>query len=173
LPGALQLPRLERLAELEAANGLPRDAVLRLAALLPDDEETAHAVADRLRLSNADRARLELALGGAAIPAQLSAPQARQLLYRLGAARFKDKLLLQWAGTQSWAAAGGPRQLLEMAEGWQRPRFAITGRDVMQAGVPEGPEVGRVLAKLEDWWVESDFAADESALHAKLKGMIA
>jgi len=43
----------------------------------------------------------------------------------------------------------------------------------MQAGVPEGPEVGRVLAKLEDWWVEGDFAADESALHAKLKGMIA
>ena len=172
LPEASQLPRLERLAELEAANGLPRDAVLRLAALLPDDEETAHACADRLRLSNADRARLELALGGAALAAQLSPPQARRLLYRLGAGRFKDKLLLQWAGAPSWAAADAWRDLLKMAEGWQRPRFTLTGRDVMQAGVPEGPEVGRVLARLEDWWVEEDFAVEESLLRRRLKEMI-
>jgi poly(A) polymerase len=56
-----------------------------------------------------------------------------------------------------------------MAESWQRPRFPITGREVMQAGVPEGPQVGRVLAKLEDWWVEGNFAADESALRGRLK----
>jgi len=172
LPGALQLQRLEGLAELEAANGFPRDAVLRLAALLPGGEETAHAVADRLRLSNADRARLELALGGPVIAAQLSAQEARRLLYRLGAAPFKDKLLLQWASAPAWATAGGWRRLVEMAEGWQRPRFPLTGRDVMQAGVPEGPEVGRVLAAVEDWWVEGDFAADESALRARLKAMI-
>ena len=23
----------------------------------------------------------------------------------------------------------------------------------MQAGVPEGPDVGRVLAQVEDWWI--------------------
>jgi poly(A) polymerase len=172
LPEALQLPRLERLAELEAANAFPRDAVLRLAALLPDDEKTAHAVADRLRLSNADRARLESALGGAAIPAQLSPQQVRRLLYRLGAACFKDKLLLQWASAPDWATAGEWRGLVEMAESWRQPRLPVTGRDVMQAGVPEGPEVGRVLARLEDWWVEGDFAAGESALRARLKTMI-
>jgi poly(A) polymerase len=169
LPGALQLPRLERLAELEAANALPRDAVLRLAALLPDDEKTAHVVADRLRLSNADRARLELTLGGAALPALLSEQEARRLLYRLGAARFKDKLLLQWAAAPAGTQAGA---LLDMAEGWQRPRFPLTGRDVMQAGVTEGPQVGRVLATLEDWWVEGDFTADESTLRSRLKKML-
>jgi poly(A) polymerase len=172
LPEALQLARLERLAEMDAVYAFPRDAVLRLAALLPDKAETAHAVADRLRLSNADRVRLELALGGEAIPAQLPVPKARRLLYRLGAARFKDKLLLQWAGAPASAPEGAWRKLLDMAEGWQRPRFPITGRDVMQAGVLEGPQVGRVLAGLEDWWMEGDFAADESALRAKLKEMI-
>ena len=50
-----------------------------------------------------------------------------------------------------------------MAETWERPRFPLTGRDVMQAGVPEGPDVGRILAEVEDWWVGSDFAADEGA----------
>src|SRR4051812_37539437 len=65
LPGALQLPRLEKLAELEADNfldnSLARDSLLRLAALLPD-AETAHLVSHRLRLSNADCERLEQAL---------------------------------------------------------------------------------------------------------------
>jgi len=172
LPEASHLERLERLTELEAANGFPRDPVLRLAALLPDDEAAAHAVADRLRLSNADRARLELALGGAAIAADLPVQQARRQLYRLGAARLKDKLLLQWAGVPDWAAASAWRMLVEMTESWERPRFAITGRDVMQVGVPEGPQVGRVLASLEDWWVEGDFTADESALRARLKEMV-
>src|SRR3954466_8523052 len=58
LPGALQLPRLERLAEIEADNLFPRDGILRLAALLSDDSDP-HAVADALKLSNADRTRLE------------------------------------------------------------------------------------------------------------------
>src|SRR5579883_810209 len=41
LPGPLQLPRLERLTEIEAENLFPRDGVLRLAALLPDSAEVA------------------------------------------------------------------------------------------------------------------------------------
>src|SRR3954465_9241005 len=59
LPGALCLPRLERLAEIDADNMFARDAILRLAALLPDgDNDAAHATADVLKLSNADRTRL-------------------------------------------------------------------------------------------------------------------
>ena len=166
LPGALQLPRLEKLAELEADNFFSRDAILRLAALLPD-AETAGLVAQRLRLSNADRERLKQALGGEAIVPQLSAGQARKLLYRLGAAHFRDKVLLQWAGAPE--SAGAWRLLLEMANRWRRPRFVLTGHDAMQAGVPEGPAVGRVLAAVEEWWVEGDFAADESALRDRLK----
>ena len=170
LPGALQLPRLERLTELDAANLFPRDPLLRLAALLPDDEQAAQATADALKLSNADRARLEQALGGQPIAAHLSAQDARRLLYRLGAARFKDKVMLQWAGHD--AGAGAWRMLLEMADHWQRPRFPLTGRDVMQAGVPEGPDVGRVLARLEDWWIAGDFTADEGALRDRLANAI-
>jgi len=171
LPGALQLPRLEKLTELDAANGLAADPVLRLAALLPDGEEAAQAAAVALKLSNADRDRLAGAVGAEKIAAHLSAQQARQLLYRWGAARFSDKVRLQWA--QSATGAGAWRMLLQMANNWQRPRFPLTGRDVMAAGVVEGPEVGRVLAALEDWWIEGDFAADEGALRSRLKAVLA
>jgi poly(A) polymerase len=172
LPGALQAARLEGLTKLDAEFGLSPDPVLRLAALLPDSGEAATAAADRLRLSNADRARLEQVLGGETILASLADRDARRLLYRLGAACFRDKLLLQWAGAADGAAPGW-HALLRIAEGWAPPRFPLTGRDVMQAGVPEGPQVGRVLAALEAWWVDGDFTADEGALRARLQQVIA
>ncbi len=168
LPGALQLARLEKLAQLEAENLFPGDAVLRLAALLPDGASAANGAADALRLSNAMRDRLGNALGGEKVGAQISAAEARRLLYRIGAASFKDKVMLQWAGAPQ-NAAGAWRMLLEMADNWQRPRFVLTGRDVMQAGIPQGPDVGRILAQVEDWWVEGDFAASEGALRDRLK----
>jgi poly(A) polymerase len=167
LPGALQLARLEKLAQLEAENRICGDAVLRLAALLPDGNPSVQAVTSALRLSNAMRDRLEQALGGEKIGGQISAQEARRLLYRTGAASFKDKVMLQWAGAPQ--GAGGWRMLLEMADNWQRPRFALTGRDVMEAGIPQGPDVGRLLAQLEDWWVEGDFAASENALRDRLQ----
>ncbi len=172
LPGALQLPRLDRLTEIEAENLAPRDGVLRLAALLPDDEKGAHEVAEALKLSNTDRSRLEQALGGEALGRQISVPEARRLLYRMGPGRFRDKILLQWAGAAG-GQSGAWRMLLEMAENWQRPRFALTGRDVMAAGVPQGPEVGRVLGAVENWWIEGDFAADEAACRDRLQMVIA
>ncbi len=168
LPGALQMMRLEKLAQLEAENGFPSDAVLRLAALLPDGEQSAAVVAGALKLSNAMRDRLEQALGGEKIGAQISAQQARRRLYRIGTASFKDKVMLQWASAPP-STPGAWRMLLEMADSWQRPRFALTGRDVMEAGISQGPDVGRLLAQVEDWWVEGDFTASESALLDRLK----
>lgn len=171
LPGALQLPRLERMVEIDADEMPPRDAVRRLASLLPD-AAAARAAAGALKLSNADRTRLVGALEGDAIAAPLAARSARILLYRLGAARFRDKLWLAWADAPKRGNAIQWRMLLDMADNYQRPRFPISGVDVMQAGVPEGPDVGRVLGKLEDWWVEGDFAADEGALRDRLAGLV-
>jgi poly(A) polymerase len=170
LAGALQLPRLERLVEIDADNHFRGDAMLRLAALLPDDGDAAHAASDALKLSNADRLRLEQALSGQALPDALSAKQARALLYRIGPARLRDKVLLHWASLPK--GGGAWRMVLEMADNWQRPRFCLTGGDVIRAGVPEGPDVGRILAQLEDWWVGGDFAADEGALRERLKAVI-
>ena len=172
LPGALQLPRLERLVEIDADELAPRDGLLRLAALLPEGGDAAHAVADALKLSNADRLRLEQALSGERIAPQLSAPDARRLLYRVGVSRFRDKVRLAWAGAARSANAIQWRMLLAMADKWQRPRCPLSGLDVMQAGVPEGPEIGRVLALVEDWWIGGDFASDEGALRDRLRAVI-
>jgi poly(A) polymerase len=96
----------------------------------------------------------------------------RRLLYRIGVARFRDRVLLSWAASPRGAAAIQWRMLLSIAEGWERPRFPLTGREAMAAGVAEGPDVGRVLAAVEAWWLEQDFLPDDAALMEKLKKII-
>ncbi len=168
LPYVLQPQRLENLVLIEAENRFAPDAILRLAALLPDQAEAARAVGERLKLSGAERARLEgLAIAREKIAAHLSAADVRRLLYRIGVARFRDRVLLSWAASPRGAAAIQWRMLLSIADGWERPRFPLTGREAMAAGAAEGPEVGRVLAALEAWWLEQDFLPDETVLTEK------
>jgi poly(A) polymerase len=172
LPGALDLSRLEKLTEIERDNFFAPDPLLRLAAMLPDSG-AAHAMADRLRLSNTDRARLADALADdEKIVSYLSVREVRRLLYKIGPAAFKDRVLLKWAGAQRAAAAIQWRMLFEMAATWERPRFPLTGREVRLAGVPEGPEVGRILAEVQAWWIDCDFVADELAIAERLKAVV-
>ena len=173
LPYALQLPRLEHLVRIGAENQFSPDALLRLAALLPDDAGAARDVGERLKLSGAERSRLEaLAVPGEKIPAQLSAPQVRRLLYRMGAPRFRDLVLLSWAASPRSGPGIHWRMLLSIVDGWERPRFPLTGHEAMAAGVAEGPEVGRVLGVVEAWWLEQDFAPDQAQLLEKLKSIV-
>ena len=173
LPGALNLPRLERLTRIDAEHGFTPDAVLRLAALLPDDREAAQATAQKLRLSNAHAGRLDdLAGAEDAVVSQLWARDVRRLLYRIGPARFRDRVLLQWAAAPRESNAIAWRVLLTMAENWKQPKFPLTGRDLMDAGVPEGPVLGEILAEVEAWWIDSDFTEDRAALDEKLRAAI-
>jgi poly(A) polymerase len=172
LPGVLDLARLERLTELDAENRLRPDAVLRLAALLEGD--AADAVSDRLKLSNTDRARLACASGGPEkIVSHLSVEEVRRLLYRIGVPPFKDRVRLKWAGAPRSQPAIQWRMLLVMADSWKRPKFPLDGRDVMNAGVPEGPAVGRMLAQIESEWAAQDFAPGEAALRERLAALAA
>jgi poly(A) polymerase len=173
LPYALRLPRLEHLVAIEAENQFQPDALLRLSALLPDDIDAAHKVGERLKFSNAERARLEaLAASGDKIPLHLSAAEVRRLLYRIGASRFRDLVLLSWAAAPRGGSMIHWRMLLSIADGWERPRFPVTGHEAMEAGVAEGPDVGRLLDLVEAWWLEQDFAPDHAQLVEKLKSLI-
>ena len=168
LPFALELARLERMAHIDAENSFLPDPVLRLAALLPDDKSVAQKVSERLKLPGADRDRLE-ELAGAGRFAPPSPPEVRRLLYRNGVRTFRDRVRLAWASTAPGSSAIAWRMLLTIADGWKTPRFPLSGHDVMQAGVPEGPIVGKVLAAVEDWWIENEFPEDQSVLSQKLK----
>lgn len=173
LPGPLSIGRLEKLAAIDAEAFFTPDPLLRLAALLPDDWAIAIDVATKLRLSNAQTLRLEDIAGAKEkIVPYLSVREVRKLLYRIGIGPFKDRVFLKWADDAKDSNAVQWRMLLAVADAWERPRFPLSGRDVMLAGVPEGPLVGKILAEVEDWWVDADFIEDEFSLAERLKAVV-
>jgi poly(A) polymerase len=173
LPGALDIARLDRIATIDAEAFFTPDPVLRLAALLPNDMAITGAVAARLKLSNADAIRLEDIAGAKEkVVSYLSVKEMRKLLYRIGPARFKDRVFLKWAQDTKASNAIQWRMMLAVADAWERPKFPLGGREVMLAGVPQGPLIGRILEEVEDWWIDADFIEDEFSLAERLKAVV-
>ncbi len=52
---------------------------------------------------------------------------------------------------------------------WVTPTFPLTGQDILNAGVLQGPEIKTWLQILEAWWVEQAFAPDRQACLAQLE----
>ena len=164
VPGAVSLDRLERLAE--------PDALLRLAALIrPSSAARVEALADRLRLSNHERERLQ-ALVATAMPDFVAGEPAQRLaIHRLGPRLYADLVRLgQAAGDIGDAVAD---ELLALAADWRPRELPIGGADLLALGVPPGPELGRMLADVRRAWEEADFTLDREACLARAAALAA
>lgn len=167
LGGAPHLARLARLMRLQ----MTPDPMLRLAALAVMVPEDADRLRDRLRLSNADHARLEAAAGYRAL-AGADQSQARAVLYRRGADAYRDQALLAWAAASGDAAEEDWRDLHALPERWAPPAFPIRGRDLIALGAAEGAAVGALLAELETAWIAGGYKDDKDRLLAKARQML-
>ena len=171
LPQAKGTERLANLIAIEQTAVEPADPIRRLAALISggDAADAARSIAVRWQLASADAARL------AALVHDLDLDPAghRRLLYRLGAEGFRDRVLLAWADEKRSENEAAWGTMLETVEEWEAPTFPVTGADVLARSIPEGPEVGRLLEAVEDWWIERDFAPDRAALLDKLDALVA
>ncbi len=173
LPQAQGLARIEGLVEVEATQLFEApDPELRLLALLADDPAAVAATADRLKVSNALRARWLAATGEGPtrLTSWMSPREARRALYRLGRQGFRDRVKLAWAQARpvTWPQW---RMLYVFAETWAPPPFPLSGQEIKAAGVPEGPLVGQVRREVEAWWVDLDFPDDKLAVLERLKAV--
>jgi poly(A) polymerase len=147
-----------------------------LAAVIETDRAGAEAFAARLKLSRADRDRLVyLVENGMSITAGWTAADARRAIYRVGRDRFRDALLVNWAGDLSATADAGASYgaLIDATADFTPPAFPVGGADAAKLGLKPGPEMGVALAAVEAWWLEQDFTPDRDALLARLKAVIA
>jgi len=162
--------RLAMLCTLEAELMLPLDPMTRVAAAL-SDQESARALARRLKLSNEERDRLVAALGDdEKITSYMSLREMRRAIYRIGNEAFRDRVMLAWAAAgvdkaQAW------RALVAHSQMWTPPKLPLTGDDVMTAGVPAGPKIGIVMREVEDWWIDADFPDDKLSVIERLKAV--
>ncbi|MET0251603.1 MAG: CCA tRNA nucleotidyltransferase [Novosphingobium sp.] len=142
-----EVTALTALVVAERREGVPPDAVRRLAALLPPVPALAEQTAARLRLSLAQKKRLVSAAARGEPPGSLP-PGERALAYRIGHAEALDRLLL--AGESTAALAG-----------WEKPTFPLKGGAIVARGVGAGPEVARLLQAVEARWVAEGFPTGE------------
>ncbi|MEM9749930.1 MAG: CCA tRNA nucleotidyltransferase [Pseudomonadota bacterium] len=158
---------LERFADIRrtetGAGGV--SAALALAALCPT---AGDSVADRLRLSRAERQTLAAssAAGGEAAAPETNA--IRRGIYRKGRQTTCAGLMLAWARGAADVADAAWDAALAFAQSEPIPKFPLSGADAMAAGLPEGPAIGAALAAVEDAWIADDFRSDRAALLREL-----
>lgn len=174
LGGIGYLGPFRRFVTLESGTGATPTVSLRLAALACRIEEDVSRLTERLRLTNAERDRMRAAV--AAIDGFLAGRdrrQARRALYALGEAVYRDGVSLAFA----WGAGAPDDQswgdLLLLPAAWPPPAFPLGGRDVVATTPLRGPEVGKLLRQLEEWWIANDFVPSEGALRQRLQEMLA
>ncbi len=172
LPDPIGVDRLDRLVQVEQKAAVRRpdiagDAIRRVGALLPPDEKSAGEAARHLKVSTVERTRLIAMAGAVSHPPDLASDQAlRRLRHRLSKETMVDLALVLWAesGNEEPSAAA-----VEIALDWTPPAFPLSGQDVTALGVKSGPDIGRLLAAVETWWIAEDFAPGRAACLARLR----
>jgi tRNA nucleotidyltransferase/poly(A) polymerase len=153
------------------------DPVRGLAAYAVLTREDAARLAEGLRLSNAEAARLDAyarALAGLRSPPDpLHEPDIRRLVAAEGAEALDDALR---------ALAGEPRPVLtpdaadvarRFASGAEPiPALPLRGADLLARGVAPGPELGALLSKARELWLEGGCRTDLTERERLLRHII-
>lgn len=163
---------LGRMSAIEAALGRDPDPLMRLAALVGGGRQLT-ALGARLRLSNTESERLaRLALPDPAFDPDTDEQEARAFLYRFGVETFRDGVLLAWARSAAAADNSRWRGRFLLPNRWNVPALPVRGADLLEAGLAEGPAIGRIVRAFEDWWIAEDFPQDQARLAHALSGFV-
>ncbi len=163
LPEGAALERCVRLVEY----GAPDNAVLRLAGL----SENPPAVAHRLKLSRAEAGQLAAFGKPGPVP---DTGMSEDTLRRLVANEPHDVLdariwLHQAAQPRTAAENAAFTQLRDRLRRIETPVFPIAGRDVVALGGHAGPEIGRIMGLVRQWWLDGGCHAGADACRARIK----
>jgi tRNA nucleotidyltransferase/poly(A) polymerase len=167
LGGVPLLAGFAGMVRIECMLGLQPDPVRRLGALGVLVVEDANRLRERLRVANVEHERLQsMADGWWRVRPSCEERYARVLLYRLGAERFIDRVLLAWARSPPGDAAASWHGLATLPGRWTAPVFPLRAADLIKRGLPKGPRLGVALAAAEEAWTAAGFPLDSAALAA-------
>lgn len=82
----------------------------------------------------------------------------RESVYRFGRSATAQCIMIELA--QDRVMNGYAPAALKIVQSWEIPDFPVNGRDIMEAGIKEGVQVGKTLHALENWWIAKDFKPD-------------
>ena len=166
LGGVPYIADFAKMAEIEAALVVDPDAVRRLGALAVMVSEDAERLSGRLRLTNAESARLMALESWRRVSPAAGEQRAHAMLYYLGPQSFADRVLLAWARSGTGATDGSWRSLAALPQRWTAPEFPLKAADFMRRGVAVGPVLGAAMRAAKEAWIAADFPADRLSIEA-------
>ena len=139
------------------------DALLRLAAFCVHKADDADVIKERLRLSNAETDRITQ-IGKALMllsiqSKRLEAKGVRKLAFRLGRRALSDALAIDGARRgyvvepSLFEAAGGAPTL-----------SPFTGEILLKRGLSPGRQIGEIIRRAEEAWMDADFPTEPATL---------
>jgi poly(A) polymerase len=144
---------------------LPTDPILRLFAL----SQSPLTLKERFKLSNAESKRIEALVEAPMVSPDLTSHEQRRMLYHLGPDLWRDAATLSFAQSGAVKTDRKWKKLIAYANKAEVPVFPLKGGDLIKAGIPSGPALGEKLARLEDWWIASDFKPTHQELLVRLE----
>lgn len=142
------------------------DPEVRLAALFDWNDVAAERTLERWKVSRALSDRVVAAVEGG--PLSMDEEAMRAEVYKIGAQRATDRLILGWAETPRVPFAELSGMVAKIIAAI--PVFPIRGADVVAAGVRPGPAIGETLREIEAWWIGSGYP-DRDACLARLNAI--
>ena len=152
--------------EFRVIQRLPPDPLLRAFVLAKKPEGLREA----WRLSNNQARRIEALLQGTVLTPKLRENEQQKLLYAMGAEAWRDSAYLAWARSRVPLADRAWERMLKLPARWVVPSLPVAGRDLLALGFPSGPDLGRELKRLEDYWIASDFTSTREELLESIRG---
>lgn len=144
----------------------PADLPVRLAMLFPSAREAKTALR-RLKYDNATACAAEALCAFRSAPLEASRPAVRRMLHTLGPEAFRRLLAMRAAYGEPFADVERTLDaVLAGGDCWSLESLAVKGGDLIAAGVPVGPEVGRTLAAMLDAVIDGRCPNDRAALLA-------
>lgn len=136
-------------------------AVLRFAGYKKGD---VAKLAVRWRLSKKEKFKLLTLVEFMDI--EFSSPQnlQKRAIYKYGKELYIDSVMMLNIENPSIQFL----EFIELGKSWQMPEFKINGENVMKMGY-NGPQVGKILNKLHQMWIESDFELSMEELLSRVE----
>lgn len=172
------IPELKTCAELTGWDETPPDLPVRMSLLLlqglaAETPEEAEPILRRLRFPNKERETICLLIAYKDFPVSTDPADIRHLIGKLGPELIWNWLEVRQALDQrkyNDAAAAIAGQLKQKDNVYTVKDLAVTGRDLIASGIPEGPRVGQELDRLVEAVQSGTIENTPEALLAFVKG---
>ena len=164
LGGVTYHESFDQMILVEQRLGVAPDATRRLAAFAVAIPEDAERLEQRLRLSNKDTDRLDSMAHRWRRWSSLDEAGARVRLYKLGEARYRDRMMLAFARVGPEIDFDRMTTLVTLPERWPPPKLPFKAADFLARGLSPGPALGAALAQAENDWIDAGFPLDPATL---------